>query len=437
MQPRYSLMTAIVLLAAVPALCQTTIGYTDPDDTTALLDYRLPDWGWSEWSGYASLNGDGSDDGTESRNSNRLSLSMAADWFRDGETLAWEFYTGAGLSWSSSSSDGPEFSSDQDRLMTRVGFDGNARRYLGSTSFYALGGGGLEWNYGRSYTEEDPGGAFYEAHNRWLSMAARTGVGFGRLRNVTPLISAQRISERLVTLGRRALTRAQVQQVAEALARQSGYWQVYERDERRFWHDVLAPVLEPGRPLTLHEVLYLREVERERRNERFEGTRVEVRGQWEEDRHNNDVGDDQRFRSHSYAPHVWTAEVGADWAHNLSLTSQVRVSGSVDRHWVSFGGRTSYESEAAIQASWLYDLTDRNQLFVEFGGTGSHNEWDGAPIRRSFTGRLEISDRYWLEDRLTLEPRVTVWRYAAEEEKPQTEWQYEIAFRYIFGAGLY
>lgn len=39
---------AFVLLALLTQSCpaQTSIGFQDPDDTTNILEYRLPDWGY-------------------------------------------------------------------------------------------------------------------------------------------------------------------------------------------------------------------------------------------------------------------------------------------------------------------------------------------------------------------------------------------------------
>jgi Tat protein secretion system quality control protein TatD with DNase activity len=92
-------------------------------------------------------------------------------------------------------------------------------------------------------TEDRNAGDENRSFGRTREYDVGAGIGIGRSRDVTPLIRAQRLSERLEALGRPPLSAHQVQQVAQVLAREEGYRIVFDRPDRSFWRDVLEPML--------------------------------------------------------------------------------------------------------------------------------------------------------------------------------------------------
>lgn len=80
----------LTLIVAIPATAQTTVGFADPHDLQALLDYRLPTWNYRTWTVSGNLAGGGWDyTGEGSRNlNNRFQSNLASDlaWAREAET---------------------------------------------------------------------------------------------------------------------------------------------------------------------------------------------------------------------------------------------------------------------------------------------------------------------------------------------------------------
>jgi hypothetical protein len=48
MKKKIVLTALACLTAALPAIAQTSVGFTDPSDIRPVLDYRLPAWGYSQ-----------------------------------------------------------------------------------------------------------------------------------------------------------------------------------------------------------------------------------------------------------------------------------------------------------------------------------------------------------------------------------------------------
>jgi len=224
------LLVLVTITSAAPAFAQSTVGFADPGDTRALLDYRLPTWSYRIWSLSGGLNGGGNDYSTEERKSIRnqfssqdrhLAARVSGDYRRQH--------------------DGNETHVRSDHeLNGLVKAQGMIRRYLRPDGFY----GGLMVEAHQSYQEliqeeawpeddEVPDQYFRRTHG-----LIQGDIGVGRLRDVTPIIRAQRLSERLVALGRSRLTRGQILRVADVLATEQGYRKVFDRPERNFWSDV-------------------------------------------------------------------------------------------------------------------------------------------------------------------------------------------------------
>jgi len=162
-------------------------------------------------------------------------------------------------------------------LVGNYGVGGGLNQYLGEGQFFL----GLLGNGGQYYEESiievsdaDEIRNFRRNHHFGIGPS----VGWGRARDVTPLIRAQRLSERLIALDRPPLTSDQVQQIARVLATEQGYRTVFDRPERSFWRDVLEPMLDQENPLSPYEIFYLRDVLAEDIGPRREG--VELRGSY-------------------------------------------------------------------------------------------------------------------------------------------------------------
>ncbi|MEZ4387959.1 MAG: hypothetical protein R3D98_10385 [Candidatus Krumholzibacteriia bacterium] len=438
----HRILAAAIVLAAVPVLAQPAIGYADPDDLDALLAYRLPDWGWNEWNGVLRFRGAGQSGGETTANSNSLNLATDATWVREGERLAWEVTGSSAIDLQANHSGDADREQDSDSFISVNDARGEVRRYLGDSPAYLVGEAGLGWRYREFTYDRSDWIAEERRFERSLDLDAAAGVGIGRVRNVTPMILARRLGERLVALGRPPLTTAQLQAVAEALVRRPGYEANYERSERHFWDAVLKPVLDPARPLAPYEILYLLDLDREGTYSRFEGLRGQVQATWSEQRTNNDRGSGDMFDSSDLRPHRWGAETAVQWSHNLSLVTQVAVRASAQYAWVDGPQDDRDEAIGELEVFWLRDIADRHRLAVAVTADGRYTEIDGGDLRRELQTSVRVTDRIWVEDSFSINPYAEVRHATASASdgaagSPQTTWSYGINARYYFDSALF
>lgn len=326
---RVGALTAAVLCLCLPALAQTSIGFEDPDDTATLLEYRLPDWGWRTWDATFDLGGAANESyaGDDDRDvNNRFSTRLGTRFEinRESERRDWRT-NGTASGGYQRSHDGSTTAERSSRsLNSFLSLSGDLREYLGGGPFFVRVGGRLSHRYNESITEQRRPEGIPESrrYGRAESLGARAGFGVGRVRDVTPLIRAQRLSERLVALGRPALTRDQVLAIASVLATEQGYRTVFERPDRSFWRDTLEPMLDPANPLSPYEIFYLRDVLSEDVGPRTQGAWIQVVANFDESRASSGGQE-------SVSPRR-SAGLVASWDHNLNLNHQLRASGGVD-----------------------------------------------------------------------------------------------------------
>jgi len=433
---RCLLLAALALLVAAPSFAQPAVGYAAPDDLDALLAYRLPDWGWNEWHGTADMEGSVSDrDGLDAAN-HSLDLTTRAAWFREGEDLDWQFRLNSGVGLQVESQDREVVDSDGRSLDTVQQLSSRTRRYLAGSPVFLSGAASLDWRYSERRRDTSEDEQQWSRIGRNLRLTADAGVGIGRLRNVTPLITAQRVSERLVALGRPALTRDQVLAVAEAIVRKPAYLENYERPDRHFWEAVLAPVLDPARPLSPYEVIYLQDVEREAMVMRHEGLRAQIGVRWWQQRVSEDNSGE--FSSSSTGVeqrHEWALTAEAIWSRNLSLVTQVQVAATASQGWWDRHGPDYQARTASVEAAYLRDVADRHQLRVSLVWSGEHREL--GDMEPSSTGRvsLDIADLIWVEDTFAIRPHAS---FTYDETiGPWRSWQYGVDMVYYFDSALF
>ncbi len=302
------LATVLLPLAVIVASAeaQQSLGHGDPADTGPLLDYRLPTWGWSTWTVSGRIDAHSTryederqhDDMDQSRwEDASLSvgeLNSAWAWRREGEQRVWSLTVDLDGAYRRRGSEIATREVTESQLDGRYQVEAGVVQYLFASDLAAVltaRGMGAYQESRRTVQPQDSPSFEQRGSSRERSDSMAPGVAFGRLRDVTPLIRAARLSERLQALGRPALTRPQLQQVAEVLARQAGYQAVYDRPDKRFWLEVLQPIV-GGAPLSAAEVYYLRDVLREDLGPRMQGQLASVRYAWSET-----PGWDQDFES--------------------------------------------------------------------------------------------------------------------------------------------
>jgi len=268
------------------------------------------------------------------------------------------------------------------------------------------------------------------------------GAGLGRVRDVTPLIRAQRLGERLEAIGRIALTPYQIQQIARVLAREQGYRSVFDRPNRSFWRDVLDPMLDEDNPLSPYEIFYLADVMNEDVGPRRQGTELQGRFFYEEYGSDNDIWN----RGHFYrGPAVIFL-----WTRNLNLNNQVSLGAS--GRYATFGS----EDFKGDQVSWgmdlahLWTIADRYRLDTSLNVVGNYDEMNRDADRlidRSILTTIHSIFRIFLEDSMAFSASVLGLNrqnshdrisFVDEDRYSRTwHWSYGIGLEYYLDRVLY
>ncbi|MDX2472594.1 MAG: hypothetical protein QNL91_02705 [Candidatus Krumholzibacteria bacterium] len=384
---------------ALPVLvqAQTSIGYGNPTDIANLLEYRLPDWSYRVWDAEFSFGGRGNDRraGGDVNFGNSTSLLLGSDYFQawESEKRHLSLRGDVGGKYRRNHDGTPTREQQSRELSGQYGLDGRLQRYLAEGPFSVS----VRAESRRGYTERlrsqrivddwEDDDSYYRSNRH----TAHAGLGWGRVRNVEPVLRAQRLSERLVALGRAPLLAAQVQEIAAVWAQQSGYFSVYDRYERHFWDEVLTPMLDPANPLTAYEILYLMEVMREDLTGRRQGMELLAEVGYSES-HSDGSLQEQNLRAR-------TPRLAFSASRNLSLTQQIELLAAYVYSWSNSNDNSRDYGYATLEVAHLWNLTDRYRLDTSARYRG------GSEIQREYReqqGALSSSFSIYLEDQLSL-----------------------------------
>jgi hypothetical protein len=402
-----------------------TIGFADRTDLGALLGYRLPDWGWRTWEADGHFHGGGSREaepwaGQYHRLIYDSALATTLNWHRESEARTWSLaavldggWHKDRYSWSNGLIRQNELSGSYD---VQIGLD----RYLTDRPWFV----GIMAGAGGTYL--DRLGSSNEARLiRTHENRAQLDLGWGRLRDVTPLVRAQRLAERLVTLGRPRPEAAQVQAAARILAQFGGYQLAYERPEHRFWEKVLAPLI-GEEPLSVAEIYYLRDVFVEDLGIRRQGLRAALSGLW----HQGGLGDRANYRPGVMA----TVETSRNLA--LDLQMAMRVSTILDWQRPPDDAQDRRVLTATTQFALLWNVVDRTRM--DWVISASYIDLDAVTFSRvSRAVSSQWSWRVYIEDRTSIRPFVNLSWNEREDQSDQFSPQASRAWVWSYGISLH
>lgn len=259
------------------------IGSTDPKP---LKDYRLPDWGYSRSTLGMSFSNYGVNrkDSDNERSDNNLNFSITPAYilFKESESNVADInVNGQALFRESESS----FEDDSRRATTRYPSQNFQLNAIGLWKNYSptyFSEVGLNSLFIRNHSEQKSTERFfnppssskssYELTERLLLTKTSFGVGVGRVRNVTPVIRALRLRERLRAINHEA-SGDLVEKAAAEFTRYPGYASAYDRPQKHFWNSLQDEIGDNS----LFESQYLNDVFSEALGERLEGYEFGVR----------------------------------------------------------------------------------------------------------------------------------------------------------------
>ncbi len=238
------------------------------------------------------------------------------------------------------------------------------------------------------------------------------GTGWGKIRNVTPVVTSIRFQERLKLLNllNNDLDQKTIVDLAQQFSKFMYFGKVYDRPDKYFWGEIDKTLTKDGISLSginQYGMLYLQETPNEYRFLRFEGLQT---------------GINARLNYYNYysSGSSWIQEqfmilgnVYLDYRHQLNLNSQIRATLNLS------GGpnvtkplyvKQRYDTNLVLE--YDYELTDRivasaqNSFTLTFLNANGQNKIIG--------NYLNLSAHYFIENNLDLNLLYS-WNYYESE----------------------
>jgi len=456
-------------------LAQESVGFSNPENIDPILDYRLPDWQYSNF----YLDFDASSSGSylkydmDEQRSKRgnVGLIPSYNYYKESEDRIVQFNSSVGVGYStrkqvtnSSISNSTENELRVNSLDAVINLNASIREYL-SGEIFLYGNGNLMYDHYGNKNEEKTDGtldAKVVRYERQFSVRPQLGIGFGRIRNITPVIRAVRLQERLGALGGNVnFTGDDVLAAADQFAKYNGYQRTYDRPEKNFWSDMDDATSASLGTLSAFDMLYLTDVFDEAVGSRFEGWEVTAGAEF--DYKNNLVREERPLmtdpvsRNHNISKTLG-AFMSGRWYKNTSLDQQWGIVADLGLSYpLNDAGQGFSElkrrTELSAEVNWLWTITDRILLETSLQELYTRNKIS----RTGFTGgqadefsewrnflSLNVAVNYFIENQMQLNfsagPNL---QHRGDTENNDAlgsrifNWQANVGLRYYFSRKLY
>lgn len=423
-----------------PAYAQNSIGFKSPKNIQSILDYRLPSWGHSTLK--LDFMSSGSGNLSNQNNSSRFyaRVGPAYNRYYESEKNIWLLNTDLGLDYNYENN--PSSKSSSKDIDYRFFIDSSWNHYYRQQSYFSLGGR-LSGSYS-NYEFQSAENNLTERSSKYLSGKINFGFGFGRIRDITPLIQALRFNERLHSLGRNMkLENEDIHFIAREFAKQGGYSRVYDRRNKYFWktiYDRIDTISEEISPFELH---YLAESLVEFTGNRFNGQDIVFEFDYSDFYRKPEINNGQFFRK---------SLLGISSIYrfykNLSLTNQIGFKASIHYNFFSLGQQSKRHSDGYLQfmANHLWVVSDRLLLQSQLSSFISLKK-----LKKRYFGQIyhtskkyynmRVQFQYFIENTLALHSRIDISRNITDQEvfpnsSSNTSWNYSIGLIYYIHRNL-
>lgn len=406
---RFVAVALSLIVFSSNAHAQSTVGFSEPDSTYHLERYRLPDWGYSRFQLALNGNGRGRVDFDTDAESSQYLLNVGPRWhsFYQSERRVTNLLVEPRFSYHRNASENEQLGGGT-REEVRKEYDGSVRVQGRWDEFFAPGRFG--------FVEGDGGVQYYRSSEQSNSQSTsdskrvnyefngRIGLGIGRVREVTPVIRALRIQERLNALGEQvALSPDQIQSAARQFARKPGYRAIYDRPDKYFWNAFFDRLDDAVGSLTPFEMFYLADVVQEDLGRHLEGADVRVgphvayRNRLE--KIDPDAGEEQR--NHTIDTRVGAFAEGR-WFTHPSLSHQVGLRGTIAYENALTSGNEEAATQLDAEAQWLWLVADRVRLDSRLRANLRFVRFEAADALRMELYRASTSLFYFIENSIAL-----------------------------------
>lgn len=268
--------------------------------------------------------------------------------------------------------------------------------YISSSNFFYSTGSTIYINMRESKFEQTSGSASESfRNNKSQNYSISLGIGFGKLRNVTPVVTAIRFQERMKQLGliNSNLSNKTIEDLAMQFFKQPYYSDVHSRPEKYFWKGIDDVISKDGislQGLNMYASAYLRESLNEVRFFRQEGLVAGL----------NLV---LKYSNLYEYPLILTEDLTLafnpyfTFSHQLNLKSQINFSASfTGGPVISKHSNTRQNYTISVRAGYNYELTDRLVCSVEddFG----YSLINTSNQNKSWSDALTLDLSYFVED---------------------------------------
>ncbi|MCL4540092.1 MAG: hypothetical protein M1378_10945 [Bacteroidetes bacterium] len=228
------------------------------------------------------------------------------------------------------------------------------------------------------------------------------GIGWGKMRNVTPVVSAIRFQQRLKQLNllNGDLSETTIEDLAQQFYRQGYFSNVHVRPDKFFWQDVQNTLSRDGVSLdglNQYADSYIREVPNELRFMRDEGIVGGI---------NFQLGYGNSYGSADVSPEGMVEQLLAlgnaylDFSHQLNLNSQVNFSISLSAGPnLTKNPQFRQQYETSVGVGYDYELTDRMVTSVS---ESFDLTFQNAGVQKKYlSNNSNLAVNYFVEDNVS------------------------------------
>ena len=257
------IITAFIMLIASFVYCWSSVGFKI-EDHDLIKEYKLPSWGYSISSvAFSGRSNFLRRETAYKRIREDYSLNISPDYTRtfesDNNSYAFNIVVNTHFGYSKDQDEEHEIDeiARSYELFPRI--HGNYNFYIKDDFFM-----NFSLTSQLSYREINASPDDQDRIQRRMNSTSFLGIGFGRIRDVSPIFRALRLRERVEALNKgMTLSENQIKELADKFAQYHQFASVYNRHEKYFWKEI-SPILgNEFSALNISENLYLTEVMQE------------------------------------------------------------------------------------------------------------------------------------------------------------------------------
>lgn len=480
----------LALFISIPLYAQESIGFSDSTDFQYIIDYRLPDWGYSNFylstgrfqtaNDYSKSNHKRYFDNSpatvtydlngETHNT-VISVTPAYQYYRQSEqqilSLNTNLYFSSGFRSNSdkvegSTTDGGYVLQERDNdaknrvVSASYMIDLNSKQYVRDDFFISIAMNGeidlALQDYKYTYHLEPERNREQDTFSRNILFYPKLGIGFGRVRNVAPQIRSIRLKERYQKISNQSFSNNEIIESAEQFTRIQQYKSTRDRHQKYFWGDMNEVLSGKLDRISAYDLFYLNDVLNETLGQRYEGFDIIFKGSY---RYQNSLykTDEQNSNGTSERRNLSIQRIAGiisnlRWYKNLSLNHQLSFEAEYELLFPLEKDRNiEYDTDIFADFSWLWTITDRYLLTTSLRNLYSKPVYkeritDSDQFRNKTY--LTSSFSYFIENRLSLTGSLSTDLNFYEQENTDRfrnardlSWSVMVSVRYYFARNLF